>query len=70
VTLAKIGAEKNWTESSRAVYNNFAMTGDWMRTKRPYLQTVIDSGVRVLMYDGTGMYFWLCNRSWGANRIA
>lgn len=47
-----IGAQASWSETSGAVYDNFAATGDWMHNSRPDLQTVIDSGVRVLVYDG------------------
>jgi len=41
------------------VYNNFAQSGDWMTNSAPYLESVIDSGVRVTMYDGDADY--ICN---------
>lgn len=49
---AKIGAEANWQESSDTVYNNFAKTGDWMHNSAPNLETVINAGVRTIIYDG------------------
>lgn len=49
---SKIGAEVTWTESSNTVYNNFAKTGDWMTNSRPFLETVINAGVRTIIYDG------------------
>ena len=48
----KIGAESNWEESSDAVYDNFASTGDWMHNSAPNLETVINAGVRTIIYDG------------------
>lgn len=50
--MAKIGAESDWTESSDTVYSNFARTGDWMTNSRPNLETVINAGVRTIVYDG------------------
>lgn len=50
--MAKIGAESDWAETSNAVYNNFARTGDWMTNSRPNLETVINAGVRTIVYDG------------------
>ena len=47
-----IGAEVTWTESSNTVYSNFARTGDWMTNSRPHLETVINAGVRTIIYDG------------------
>jgi carboxypeptidase C (cathepsin A) len=58
-TLARIGAEKEWEESNFDVYVNFALTGDWMRTKRPALESVIDAGVRTILFDGDADY--ICN---------
>ncbi|KAG6843115.1 hypothetical protein H0H93_002189, partial [Arthromyces matolae] len=49
---SQIGAEVTWQESNDDVYSNFAATGDWMRNSRPDLETVINAGVRVLIYDG------------------
>ncbi|KAK1227362.1 hypothetical protein PQX77_009646 [Marasmius sp. AFHP31] len=53
---SQIGAEQQWQSSNRVVYNNFAATGDWMRNSRPDLETVINSGVRVIVYDGDADY--------------
>jgi len=52
----KIGAESNWQETSDAVYDNFANTGDWMTNSRPHLETVINAGVRTIIYDGDADY--------------
>ncbi|KAK7045221.1 carboxypeptidase, partial [Favolaschia claudopus] len=52
----KIGAEVTWQETNEQVYSNFAATGDWMRTSLPDLEIVINSGVRVLIYDGDADY--------------
>ncbi|KIJ41895.1 hypothetical protein M422DRAFT_229416 [Sphaerobolus stellatus SS14] len=49
---SKIGSESKWQETNNNVYNNFAATGDWMTNSRLNLQTVINAGVRVLIYDG------------------
>jgi carboxypeptidase C (cathepsin A) len=38
------------------VYSNFASTGDWMHNSRLDLQTVINAGVRTLIYDGDADY--------------
>ncbi|KAL6301457.1 serine carboxypeptidase [Sparassis latifolia] len=54
--LALIGADSQWQEDSNEVYNNFACTGDWMRNSRPDLETVINSGVRTIVYDGDADY--------------
>ncbi|KAL0577151.1 hypothetical protein V5O48_004827 [Marasmius crinis-equi] len=53
---SKIGAQGLWIKSNTIVYNNFAATGDWMRNSRPDLEKVIDSGVRVIIYDGDADY--------------
>lgn len=50
--MAQIGAESQWQETNDDVYSNFADTGDWMRNSRPNLETVIDAGVRTIIYDG------------------
>ena len=49
---SKIGAEATWQETSDTVYYNVADTGDWMHNSRPDLETVIDAGVRTIVYDG------------------
>ena len=50
--MSKIGAEVSWVDSSNTVYNNFAKTGDWMTNSRPALESVINAGVRTIIYDG------------------
>jgi hypothetical protein len=40
------------------VYAQFAAAGDWMRSSLPDLETVIDSGVRTVLYDGDADYFF------------
>ncbi|KAF7308955.1 Carboxypeptidase [Mycena kentingensis (nom. inval.)] len=52
----KIGAEVAWVDSSNAVYNNFASTGDWMRTQLPNLDVVINAGVRTHLFNGDADY--------------
>ncbi|KAJ7876222.1 alpha/beta-hydrolase [Mycena leptocephala] len=52
----KVGAEVTWQETNFDVYDNFAATGDWMRSSLPDLELVINSGVRVLIYDGDADY--------------
>ncbi|THH27354.1 hypothetical protein EUX98_g6827 [Antrodiella citrinella] len=54
--MSSIGAEVTWQESSDTVYNNFANTGDWMTNSRPNLETVINAGVRTIIYDGDADY--------------
>ncbi|GBE84794.1 Carboxypeptidase S1 [Sparassis crispa] len=54
--LELIGAVGQWQEVSNDVYDNFANTGDWMRNSRPNLETVINSGVRTIVYDGDADY--------------
>ncbi|KAJ7890752.1 serine carboxypeptidase [Mycena leptocephala] len=51
-----IGAEVTWQQTNLQVYDNFANTGDWMRSSLPDLELVINSGVRVLIYDGDADY--------------
>ncbi|KAI9513319.1 serine carboxypeptidase [Russula earlei] len=55
VTL-KIGAESTWQKTNQDVYDNFAATGDWMRSTQPDLETVINAGVRTVIYDGDADY--------------
>lgn len=50
----KAGAASTWQETNDDVYDNFAATGDWMRTSKPDLEAVINAGVRVLIFDGMG----------------
>ncbi|KZO96806.1 serine carboxypeptidase [Calocera viscosa TUFC12733] len=58
---SKIGVPSfiNWTETSYAVYDNFAATGDWMTNSAPYLEAVINAGIRTTLYDGDADY--ICN---------
>ncbi|KAF8591653.1 serine carboxypeptidase [Ramaria rubella] len=53
---SKIGSESTWTETNDDVYDNFASTGDWMTNSRLELQTVIEAGVRTIIYDGDADY--------------
>ncbi|KAG7444067.1 alpha/beta-hydrolase [Guyanagaster necrorhizus] len=53
---SKIGAEATWSMSNGDVYANFAATGDWMRNSRPDLETVINAGVRTVVYVGDADY--------------
>jgi len=56
---SKIGSHVEWEEVNIDVYNNFAATGDWMRTSLPDLEKVINAGVRTIIYDGDADY--ICN---------
>ncbi|KAH8080720.1 serine carboxypeptidase [Cristinia sonorae] len=49
---SKIGAEGTWADFSPLVYANFAATGDWVRSAREDLETVINAGVRTLIFAG------------------
>ncbi|GJJ09074.1 hypothetical protein Clacol_003296 [Clathrus columnatus] len=53
---SKIGSEAVWKQTNDDVYDNFAKTGDWMTNSRLELQTVIESGVRTIIYDGDADY--------------
>ncbi|KAF8184210.1 serine carboxypeptidase [Pholiota molesta] len=53
---SQIGGEVTWTQSSNAVYRDFAETGDWMRNSAPDLEFVINSGIRTIIYDGDADY--------------
>ena len=55
--MSKIGAESEWVMSSDDVYYNFADSGDWMRDSRPLLESVINAGVRTIIYDGDAVRF-------------
>lgn len=50
--MAKIGAESTWVMSNDDIYFDFAESGDWMMNSRPLLESVIDAGVRTIIYDG------------------
>jgi carboxypeptidase C (cathepsin A) len=49
---SQIGSEVTWQITNSDVYNNFAATGDWMRTSQPLLEMIINEGVRTVIYDG------------------
>jgi carboxypeptidase C (cathepsin A) len=49
---SKVGARTAWKMTNYDVYDNFATTGDWMRTKKPYLESVINAGVRTVLFTG------------------
>jgi hypothetical protein len=53
---SKIGSHGEWREVNRDVYDNFAKTGDWMRSSMPDLEKVINAGVRTVIYDGDADY--------------
>ncbi|RPD81699.1 serine carboxypeptidase [Lentinus tigrinus ALCF2SS1-7] len=57
--MQRIGAESTWVMSNDDIYFNFAVTGDWMRSSRPLLESVINAGVRTIIYDGDVDY--ICN---------
>ncbi|KAF7291967.1 Acetylornithine aminotransferase [Mycena indigotica] len=56
---SQIGAETTWVSTNSIVHNLFALTGDWVRTSIHDLETVIEAGVRVTIYNGDADY--LCN---------
>jgi Serine carboxypeptidase len=56
---SKIGSHSTWSEHNYEVYFQFGATGDWMRSSRPNLEKVINSGVRTVVYDGEADY--ICN---------
>jgi carboxypeptidase C (cathepsin A) len=49
---SKIGSQSTWVEGNTDVYKQFAASGDLMRSSLPNLETVINSGVRTIIYDG------------------
>jgi len=49
---SKIGSQSTWVESNVDIYNQFAATGDWIRSSCPNLEAVINAGVRTVIYDG------------------
>jgi len=53
---SKIGSKSTWIESNEPIYWQFAATGDWMRTARPYLEAVINADVRTVIYAGDADY--------------
>jgi carboxypeptidase C (cathepsin A) len=56
---SRIGSQGAWVETNGGVYNQFASTGDWMRSSRSDLEMVINAGVRTVIYDGDADY--ICN---------
>jgi hypothetical protein len=56
---SRIGSQSTWIEINYGVYNNFALTGDWMRSSSSNLELVINAGVRTVLYDGDADY--ICN---------
>jgi hypothetical protein len=52
---SQIGAEAIWSSTNLSVYSNFARTGDWTYNSAPALETVINAGVRTIIYDGDAM---------------
>ncbi|RDB15267.1 Carboxypeptidase S1 [Hypsizygus marmoreus] len=48
----KIGAEASWQITNLEVYKNFAAAGDWMRTSRPLLESVIKAGITTVIFNG------------------
>jgi carboxypeptidase C (cathepsin A) len=55
---SKIGSQSKWVKRNNHVYDQFAKAGDWMRTSLPELETVINAGVRTVIYDGDADYFF------------
>jgi Serine carboxypeptidase len=49
---SQIGSEVTWQITNSDVYNNFAVTGDSMRSSQSLLEMVINEGVRTVIYDG------------------
>ena len=56
---SKIGSQVTWFDANALVFYQFLATGDGVRSVRPYLETVINSGVRTVIYDGDADF--LCN---------
>lgn len=63
---AKIGATSTYGECPNAPYNKFASTGDNPRSLLPELSSVIQSGIRVVVWAGDAD--WICN--WVGNYYA
>ncbi|KAF6759159.1 alpha/beta-hydrolase [Ephemerocybe angulata] len=51
-----IETQKIWVGTNYEVYGNFAKTGDWMRSSRGDLESVVNEGVKVLVYCGDADY--------------
>lgn len=57
----KIGAQSTYQECNNAVYNQMVRTGDFVRSFLPALSTVVQSGIRVLLWAGDADM--ICNYS-------
>jgi len=53
---SKIGSQSPWGETNGDVYSQFTATGDWMRSSRSNLETVINAGVHTVIYAGDADY--------------
>ena len=53
---SKIGSQSIWVKANTGIYEQFAATGDWMRSSLPNLEAVINAGVRTIIYDGDADY--------------
>jgi carboxypeptidase C (cathepsin A) len=56
---SKIGSQSIWITTNFGVYNQFRLTGDWMRSSLSDLEMVINAGVRTVIYSGDADY--ICN---------
>ncbi|KAM0804705.1 carboxypeptidase-like protein S1 [Usnea florida] len=54
-----IGAQSKYTECPTAPYSKFSSTGDDARSFLPTLSTVVQSGIRVVLWAGDAD--WICN---------
>jgi carboxypeptidase C (cathepsin A) len=56
---SKIGSQSRWVKVNSDVYDQFASTGDWMRSSLSDLEAVINASVRTVLFDGDADY--ICN---------
>ncbi|KAF8480369.1 serine carboxypeptidase [Russula ochroleuca] len=56
---SKIGSQNTCAQSNEDMVNQFALTGDYIRSKRSYHETVTNAGVRTVLYDGDADF--ICN---------
>ncbi|ORY96405.1 carboxypeptidase S1 [Syncephalastrum racemosum] len=65
-TRQQIGAKTTFKECPTAPYMRFASTGDSARNFQPYVERLLDSGLRVLLYAGDMDYIcnWRGNYAW------
>ena len=54
-----IGAQSTYVECANAPYNKFSSTGDDARNFLPTLSSVVQSGIRVVLWAGDAD--WICN---------